>query len=104
MTDLLSLLWACMAGIALGTVFYGGLWWTVRESMTSVRPALWVLISLLVRMGLVLTGFYFVAGTHWERLVVCLLGFLAARGGVTWVTRLPKENAAGSVPEARHAP
>jgi len=101
---LLTLLLASVAGIALGAFFYGGLWWTIRKSMVSTQPALWVFVSLLVRMGITLAGFYFVAGTHWERLLMCLLGFLAARGGVTWMTRLPKESPADSVQKVSHAP
>lgn len=104
MNDMLPLLWAGMAGITLGTIFYGGLWWTVRQSMASPRPTLWVFASLSVRMGIALAGFYFVAGTHWERLLVCLLGFIVARGGVTWVTRLPKENIIDATQEAPRAP
>jgi F1F0 ATPase subunit 2 len=100
MNDVLPLLWAGIAGIALGTVFYGGLWWTIRRSMALPQPALWVFVSLLVRMSGTLAGFYFVAATHWERLLMCLLGFIAARGGVTWVTRLPKKIAADSAQKA----
>ncbi|GAA4024633.1 ATP synthase subunit I [Actimicrobium antarcticum] len=104
MNDPLLLLLAAVAGIALGLLFYGGLWWTIRKSMASPRPALWILVSLLVRMGITLAGFYVVAGTHWERLVLCLLGFMAARAGVTWATRLPVEPGVGAKQKASHAP
>ena len=104
MNHLLPLLWAGIAGIVLGTMFYGGLWWTIRQSMASAHPAPWVFVSILVRMGIALAGFYYAAGSDWKRLVACLLGFLAARGGVTWATRLPKENAVDATQENRHAP
>ncbi len=104
MTDILPLLLAGSAGIVLGTMFYGGLWLTIQKSVASSRPALWIFTSLLVRMALVLTGFYFVAGSHWERIALCLLGFLAARGGVIWMTRLPKKDMTSSTQEASHAP
>jgi F1F0 ATPase subunit 2 len=103
MNHMVPLLWAGVAGIALGTMFYGGLWWTIRKSVASPQPALWVFVSLLVRMGGALAGFYFVAGTHWELLVVCLVGFIVARGGVTWMTRLPKENVVDALQKAGHA-
>lgn len=32
--------------------------------------------SFLLRLGVSLIGFYLVMGAHWERLLVCLLGFL----------------------------
>ena len=50
-----------------------------RRVLTSERPALWFLGSLLLRTGVILAGFYFVSQGHWSRLVACLLGFLIAR-------------------------
>ena len=70
---------ALVAGVLLGAVFFGGLWWTVRKGVSSKRPALWFFGSLLLRMSIALAGFYFVSGGHWERLLVCLLGFVVAR-------------------------
>ena len=74
-------------GLLLGGVFFGGLWWTVRIGMVSKRPALWFLGSLLLRIGVVLTGFYLLGGDDWLRLVVCLLGFVCARSIVSRLTR-----------------
>ncbi len=54
-------------------------------------PALWFIVSLLLRLGVILAGFYFVAHHHWSRLVMCLLGFLIAR--VVVVKRLTREPA-----------
>ena len=68
-----------MAGMLLGAIFFGGLWWTVRKGVSSPRPALWFLGSLLLRTSIALAGFYFVSGGHWERLLACLLGFVIAR-------------------------
>jgi F1F0 ATPase subunit 2 len=31
---------ALAAGLLLGAVFFGGLWWTVRKGVSSKRPAL----------------------------------------------------------------
>ena len=78
-----------VAGILLGAVFFGGLWWTVRKVFSSKQPGLWVFGSLLLRTGIALAGFYFVSGGHWERLLVCLLGFVLARLIVTRLTDSP---------------
>ena len=97
---------AFLAGVALGLVFYAGLWWTVRRAATFRRPGLSVLASLLLRMSVTLGGFYLVAGADWVRLLLCLAGFVLARAAVTWLTRLPTL-ASGEVrvaTEARHAP
>jgi F1F0 ATPase subunit 2 len=86
-TETLTLVLAGIAGGALGAIFFGGLWWTVRQGIRSRQPALWFLGSLLLRTGIVLAGFYFAADRHWERLLVCLLGFVMARLAVMRLTR-----------------
>ncbi len=104
MSDPLSMIMAGAAGAALGGVFFGGLWWTVRKGVLSPHPVLWFLGSLLVRMSIVLVGFYFVGGGQWERLLVCLLGFGMARFVVMWLTRPSHENPGTTTKEASHAP
>src|SRR5450830_1144141 len=104
MNEKLMLVLACIAGSVLGTMFFGGLWWTVRKVIASSKPALWVLTSLLLRLGLTLAGFYFVSGGDWPRLLACLVGFVMARQLVTWLTRLPEKHQAKPVQEARPAP
>jgi len=104
MNEHLSLAYAFAAGVLLGAMFYGGLWWTVRRAVSSKRAALWFLGSLLLRMGLALAGLYFVAGGHWQRLLLCLLGFVLARLAVMWLTRPPEGNRAPQPLEGSHAP
>jgi F1F0 ATPase subunit 2 len=74
-----GLLVALAAGVLLGVFFFGGLLWTVRKCLSSRQPALWVLGSLLLRTVVVLAGFYYVSAGHWERMLLCLAGFLIAR-------------------------
>ena len=103
MNEAMTLTLAWTAGILLGAIFFGGLWWTVRKGVSSKQPALWFLGSMLLRMGIALAGFYFVSGRDWERLLMCLLGFLMARMLVTWLTRLPAGSRTNSEQEASHA-
>jgi F1F0 ATPase subunit 2 len=70
---------ALVTGALLGAMFFGGLWWTIQKGAPSKQPALWFLGSMLLRTGIALAGFYFIARGHWERLLVCLLGFVIAR-------------------------
>jgi F1F0 ATPase subunit 2 len=70
---------ALAAGVALGLFYFGGLWLTLRLLPPSRYAGLLVSGSLLVRMGITLPGFYLVMGGRAERLVACLLGFIAAR-------------------------
>lgn len=70
---------AGVAGLALGAMFFGGLWWTVRKGVTSRRPALLFVGSFVLRSGLALAGFYWVGHNQWQALLPCLLGFGVAR-------------------------
>ena len=104
MNEALTGVLACVAGGLLGAFFFGGLWWTVRKGVTSKQPSLWFLCSSLLRTGVVLFGFYFVSAQQWQRLLLCLLGFVAVRFAVTWLTRLPEARQTNPVQEASHAP
>ena len=57
MNETLGLVMAWLAGCAIGAVFFGGLWWTVRKAVSSRQPAMWFLGSLLLRMGVAVAGF-----------------------------------------------
>lgn len=84
-----TLVWvaALLAGGLLGVVFFGGLWWTVRRGALSPTPARWFLGSLVLRIAIVLAGFYAVGAGQPGRLGLCLLGFLLARAIVLRATR-----------------
>lgn len=103
MNEIVMPVLAGVAGLLLGALFFGGLWWTVNRGVASPYPALWFVGSLLVRMGVTLAGFYTVSGGRWERLVPCLLGFFAARFVVTWMTRPARADHNPSEREAGHA-
>lgn len=104
MHDIVTLLLAAMAGVALGGIFFGGLWWTVRRATQGRAPGLWFLASLLLRTVIVLAGFYFLGAHHWERLTACLVGFTLARLLVLWLTRCPDRRHALRTAEISHAP
>lgn len=92
-----------VAGVLLGVMFFGGLWWTVVRAISSRRPALWFLGSMLLRTGIALSGFYLVSGGDWKRLLASLLGFIIARLVVTRLTR-PAQQPGPLVRKAGHAP
>ena len=104
MNNSLLLMLAGLAGLLLGAIFFGGLWWTVRKGLTAKQPALWFLGSTVLRMGVALAGFYFVGRGDWRRLLACLAGFVVARVIVTWLTRAPVENHNSRAQEVSHAP
>lgn len=102
MTNAAPLILSWIAGLGLGGLFFGGLWWTLQKALASRRPAVWIGCSLLLRMGLVLPGIYFASAGDWRRLLLCLLGFVMARIGVIWLTR-SADGGNRPVPETRHA-
>ena len=91
MNETIILILAWIAGLMLGSVFLGGLWWTVRRGVVSKQPAMLFMCSFLLRMGITVSGFLLVGRGDWKRLVVCLAGFVMARLMVIWLTRQPME-------------
>lgn len=89
---------ALAIGAVLGAIFFGGLWLTVRSALTATNPALRLLASQMLRMGVVLTGFYYVSGNGWQSVLLCLVGFLIVRAVVIRITR-PQLQV-----QVRHAP
>ena len=98
MNELLQLALVLLAGLLLGALFFGGLWWTVLKGVSARQPALWFGVSLLLRTGIVLAGFYLVSGTDWKRLLLCLLGFIVARFIIIRLTDLPGGRGASHAP------
>jgi F1F0 ATPase subunit 2 len=98
MNDPLQVMMVVLAGMLLGALFYGGLWWTVQKGLSATQPALWFGASMLLRTAIVLAGFYFFAGHDWKRLLLCLGGFICARLIVIRLTAQRMRE------EASHAP
>ena len=81
-----GLLGSLLAGMGLGALFFGGLWLTLRHTLSSWVLSVALPAGFILRTGVVLTGFYAIAQGGGQRLLACLLGFLAARWLVNrWV-------------------
>ena len=79
---------ALAAGMVLGTVFFGGLWWTVSRALTTAVPAVWFALSTLVRMAVVICGLYCFARLGLPALIASFCGLLVARSAVKHFTRV----------------
>jgi F1F0 ATPase subunit 2 len=73
------LVFALLAGLCIGMMFFAGLWWTVQSAATSRQPGILFAGSLLLRTLLALGGFYLVGKGSWPRLVLCLVGLIVGR-------------------------
>jgi len=78
-------------GGGIGIIFFGGLWWTVNKAINANNPALWFMMSTLVRISLAISGFYFVMAGDWQRLLAALIGFTVFRMVLTRFSPPPVE-------------
>jgi F1F0 ATPase subunit 2 len=79
MTDGIRLVLAALGGVAVGLLYFGGLWVTVRRLPTSRSPVVLTLVSFVGRLALVAVGFWVLMAGEPMRIGVALLGFLAVR-------------------------
>ena len=79
MNDALGWALALISGILLGAFFFGGLWWTTGKARSVRRPALWFLGSFFLRTVVVMAGFWLMGAGQYQRLLLCLVGFITAR-------------------------
>jgi F1F0 ATPase subunit 2 len=70
---------AFLGGTAIGFMFFGGLYWTVRKLPSVKRPWLWMTTSFWLRIAVAGLAFYGVSAGRWERMLVSLVGFLLVR-------------------------
>jgi F1F0 ATPase subunit 2 len=94
MSTIVSGIGALAVGLALGLVFFAGLWWTLRRGLRSSSPAAWLGLSALVRMGIAIGTLYLVARSGGIVSVsASLVGILIGRAVITRWTRvsLPAE-------------
>jgi len=102
MNEMFMLILSLVAGILLGLFYFGGLWLTVKNLSVSRNPYVLTLGSFFGRTVISLFGFYLVArGGHWERLLVCLSGFIFMKIFLLYRLRPEKRDAkiAGKITE-----
>ncbi len=80
----LPLVAAFVAGLALGFLFFGGLWLTVKQLATAKQPALLFVASFVLRTAAVVVGVYLIGAGQWQRIAACMAGFILMRALLTW--------------------
>lgn len=102
MSNALGWLLALISGVLLGVFFFGGLWWTTGKARSVRRPALWFLGSFFLRTAVVMAGFWFIGVGQYQRLLLCLGGFIIARFIINLRIRSAGEKQVSPVTEDYH--
>jgi F1F0 ATPase subunit 2 len=102
MNEISNLIWAFIVGLLLGVLFFGGLWFTVKKIISSKTPGLLMVGSFILRITIVLAGFYFIGLGDWKKLIACLTGFMVARFTVIYLTKSVDEKNAQIKKEVAH--
>jgi len=79
MTETWWLVWGFLIGAACGTLYFGGLWLTVKTLAESQQPERRLLISFAIRMLLLLVIFYGLTHKGWPTMITAMCGLLIAR-------------------------
>ena len=75
------------AGLALGVLYFGGLWWTVRRLPRVRRPHVWTFGSFIIRATVTVAAFVWIANLEWRYAASCMAGFVLLRLVMTRVLR-----------------
>lgn len=78
-----TLAFGLVAGLAVGGLYFAGLWWTVRSVTRKRRPALWLAASFAIRAVLAVGAFAALSRLGAVVLIATLIGFMGARWLVT---------------------
>lgn len=68
-----------LMGVGSGILYFGGMWLTVQKINATAYPAIWLLSSFVIRIGMLLIMFYWLVMVSWSFLAVGFIGFLMAR-------------------------
>jgi F1F0 ATPase subunit 2 len=68
-----------ISGLALGLLFYGGLWLTIRLCLKKSNAGIWIFASMIARTIIVIAGFYFLSNGNIYKVATIFLGFLTTR-------------------------
>ena len=83
---------AFLMGAAVGAIFFGGLYFSVRKIAKVKYPRLLMTISLFLRMGVLLGAFFYIAKGGYQDILLALLGVMLVRFAITFALKERKLN------------
>jgi F1F0 ATPase subunit 2 len=66
-------------GVLLGLFYFGGLWMTLKVIPRSKKPKSWLVLSFIVRVFLILVGFWAIVRSSPAAFMLTFLAFLITR-------------------------
>lgn len=78
---------AFSGGLALGLLFFGGLYVSVEKLTTSKYPALMMLASTVIRMMVLLIGVYMLMQGEVRNAAAALVGVVIAKFGLIYLVK-----------------
>ncbi len=87
MNDTVLWILALTGGMVVGVFFFGGLWLTVKKAVAAKNTSLLFAASSVFRICVTLAGLYFISHGNLQRLLIAMIGFIAARFLVSRLTR-----------------
>jgi len=83
MHDITQFITPVLMGMLLGVAFFFGLWLTVTKGLHTNNPAVWFVISFILRVSFTVAGFYYLSGGDWKKLLFGIIGFTLVKLGST---------------------
>ena len=77
-----------LAGMGFGLFYFGGLWLTLQKLAHQRSWTLWLGISFILRLAVVLSGFFLLMQGNWLKLVALTTGFIVTR--IVMIKRIQK--------------
>lgn len=89
--EILHFVFSFTIGLAFGALYLGMLWVAVQRLPRAKRPGISLPSGAFLRIVLLLTAWFWIAGDSWEILLACLLGFIMLRFATTrWILAATK--------------
>lgn len=81
-----------LIGLILGIIYFGGLYYSTKKFTKVKRPALFMVLSFIIRMGILVVGFYYLTKTDYKNVLIALVGVILTRFIIIFKVKDPKSN------------
>ena len=78
------ILLSLIGGFILGFMFFVSLYWSIRKMGDMEKPSMFMVSTSLLRMVVLLVGFYFISGNDGRRFLAALLGSVIAKFAIIY--------------------